>query len=140
MKQLINQLTTDSGIPLALIRIYLGIGLLVRGLIFVINPDIFTTYVNNTDGFAIPMIAIHYLILAHIGGGLLLALGLFTRIAALIQIPILLVAVLYVNSFKDLLTTDSIELSAIVLFLLIIFSIFGSTKLSALSCSTSNSE
>ena len=64
----------------------------------------------------------HYVVFAHIIGGILMTAGLFTRIAALIQIPILLAAIVFVNSRGDMLRPYSgLFLSVLVLILLIYF-------------------
>ena len=72
----------------------------------------------------------HYVAVAHLAGGILLAVGLLTRLSALIQLPALAGAVFYVNISKGLLTTDSLELSALVLVMLIIIASFGAGPLS----------
>ena len=62
----------NKDIALDFVRIYLGLELLFRGLIFMTNPEIFAEYTQNIDGFVIPMVMIHYLTLAHLVGGLFL--------------------------------------------------------------------
>src|SRR5436309_466955 len=82
------------------IRIYLGLGLLARGLLLI---------TNTSTGYFVDMLAksgqswlmngmvLHYVMIAHFVGGALLTLGFLTRIAALVQIPILLGAVFVVH-------------------------------------------
>jgi putative oxidoreductase len=68
----------------------------------------------------------HYVVFAHIVGGILMVLGLFTRFACLIQIPILITAVIFVNTKGEMMRPYSeLFLSIIVLFLLIYFLIVG---------------
>jgi putative oxidoreductase len=68
----------------------------------------------------------HYVVFAHIVGGILLIIGLFTRFACLIQIPILLVAVLLINAGNNMMRPYSeFFLSLVVLLLLIYFLIVG---------------
>ena len=56
----------------------------------------------------------------------MIAVGLITRIGALIQIPILSGALIFVSMPKGLFTQNqSFEFTALVLFLLVIFTIFG---------------
>ena len=63
---------------------------------------------------------------AHIIGGILLALGLFTRFACAIQIPVLLGAIFFVNTNGAMLRPYSeLFLSIIILLLLIYFLIVG---------------
>lgn len=72
-----------------------------------------------------------YIAIVHLAGGALLVVGLFTRLAALIQIPILFGAVFFVHLKQGLLESgQSLELSVMVLFVLIIFFLFGSGELS----------
>ncbi|OYX97029.1 MAG: DoxX family protein, partial [Sphingobacteriia bacterium 35-40-5] len=63
----------------------------------------------------------------HLVGGVLITLGLVTRFAAVIQIPILLGAVFFVNLTKGFSPLNSeLWLSVLVLMLLILFWIVGS--------------
>ena len=82
--------------------------------------------INVEFGSLIYIVLGHYVVFAHIVGGLLIVMGLFTRFACLIQIPILLVAVVLVN-FKEKMMEPYSELflSIIVLLLLIYFLIVG---------------
>lgn len=115
-----------------LVRIYLGIGLFVRGILFFDKPVLLSEslltagQLSDTDNYIGHLVA-----MIHVGGGLMLAVGLATRIAALIQIPILFVAVFFIHFPEGLMTSgQSLEFSALVLFLLIILFVRGSGKLS----------
>jgi uncharacterized membrane protein YphA (DoxX/SURF4 family) len=75
----------------------------------------------------------HYVVFAHILGGPLIAFGLFTRIVSLIQIPILIGAVIFVNYPKGFLSMGNhmeLEISVVVLVGLVVFIIFGAGKYS----------
>ncbi|NNF57595.1 MAG: DoxX family membrane protein [Rhodothermaceae bacterium] len=113
---------------LDLVRIYLGIGLFVRGLYFLTNSEAYFALMPEAGpGFLVSGTLLHYVALAHLGGGLLLTVGLLTRIAALVQVPILLGAVVFVHGTEGLLGGDqSFELAAMVLFLLVLFTLWGS--------------
>jgi uncharacterized membrane protein YphA (DoxX/SURF4 family) len=68
----------------------------------------------------------HYTVFAHILGGLLIASGFFTRFACLIQIPILLCAIFFINTSADMLRPYSeLFISILVLVALIYFLIIG---------------
>src|SRR5690606_9585985 len=83
------------------------------------------------DGFLVSGLLMHYVALAHIGGGLLLAVGLATRLAALVQIPVLLGAV-FVHLPGSLGAADqSLELAALTLLLLVVCALWGSGPWSA---------
>jgi uncharacterized membrane protein YphA (DoxX/SURF4 family) len=82
-------------------------------------------------GFGEAMLA-HYVVTAHIGGGLLLAVGLATRAAAAVQIPVLAGAAIFVHGQEGLFTASMrLELSLLVLFLLVLFALVGAGRLSA---------
>lgn len=109
-----------------LVRVYLGIGLFVRGVLFIAESQGLETLVDlSTFSFASAALA-HYVTFAHLLGGLMLAAGLLTRLASLIQIPILFGAVFLIHLQEGLLTpTQSLEFSALVLFLLVVVFVFG---------------
>lgn len=110
-----------------LIRIALGIFLMLKGAEFYSNSNSLIGMINNNIKFSYFMLVIvqHYVIFAHIFGGFLLAAGLLTRIACLIQIPILLGAMIFVN--WQLLDYFSLFfLSLIILLLLLYFLVIGS--------------
>src|SRR5205814_3222940 len=74
----------------------------------------------------------HYVIPVHLVGGLLLAIGLLTRLAALAQMPILIGAVFYhwmpqVLVFEQ---RQSFEFATLVLFLLVLIFVYGAGRLS----------
>ncbi len=111
----------------ALMRIFLGIALTVRGLFLMNNPDALTRLIDENTQY----LWFSAIIISHIGGGLSLLLGIFTRLGALIQIPILTAAVFVVHAEKGLMMGgQSLELAALVLFLLVIYFLFGPGPLS----------
>lgn len=115
-----------------LIRIYLGVALLVRGWLFIGDTSALVALLSESvDASFFSAAVAHYVALAHIGGGLLLALGLLTRVAALVQIPVLIGAVFFVHLGEGLLATgQSLELASLVLFLLVVIFLHGSGRLS----------
>ena len=118
-------------LALDLVRIYLGFALFAKGVAF-IRQGMATleTVTTQAVGFGEGMLA-HYVVLAHIGGGLLLAVGLVTRLAAAVQIPVLVGAVLFVHAKEGLFTSAmTLELTLLVLFLLLVFSVAGSGRVS----------
>jgi len=116
------------------VRIYLGLGLFARGLLLITNTS--TGYFvdmlqRSGHNWLMTGALLHYVMLAHFVGGAMLALGFLTRIAALVQIPILAGAVFVVHRSDGLFAMgQSLEFSALVLFLLIIFLLGGSGRLS----------
>ena len=113
---------------LDIIRITLGVFLCYKGIDFLQNMGALMSLMPMKVDFDSLMFIVlgHYIVFAHIIGGILITIGLFTRFAALIQIPILLAAVIFVNTRGDMLRPYSeLFLSIIVLFLLIYFLIVG---------------
>lgn len=116
-----------------IIRIFLGIFLVYTGILFLENTSAIVSLVGSSlsfSQFALVLIS-HYVVFAHILGGILIAVGVLTRFAALIQIPILLGAVILVNNPSGIMQPYSIWLvSLLVLLLLIYFLIAGNGRLS----------
>jgi putative oxidoreductase len=113
-----------------LVRIYLGVALFVRGALFIADPSRVISFFGKTDWFW-PMLIAHYVGMAHLCGGLFLALGLLTRFAALAQVPVLVGAVFFVHWNQPLLSGDqSLELAGLVLALLVSYVVFGAGPLS----------
>jgi len=111
-----------------IIRIALGIFLCYKGIEFSLNMSLITGPLSNKTSFgsfAVILLA-HYVVFAHITGGLLIAIGLYTRVACILQIPILLGAVIFINSASDVFRPYSeMILSVIALTLLVYFLIIG---------------
>ena len=111
-----------------IIRIALGIFLCYKGVDFLNNmSDLLTLMSSNKYPTSFwYLLAGHYTVFAHIAGGICLALGVFTRMACLIQIPVLLGAVFFVSTNQEMLRPYSeLFLSVLVLLLLIYFLIAG---------------
>ena len=74
----------------------------------------------------------HYVIPVHLVGGLLLAMGLLTRLAALAQMPILIGAVFYLWMPQVLFfeQRQNFEFAALVLFLLVLIFVYGGGRFS----------
>lgn len=117
----IRQLTPERGFDL--IRMYLGIGLLVRGMLLFNDPT-FVGALIGAEG-ATPL-GPRLVAFGHVMGGALLALGLYTRLAATMQAVPVLGALLLIHASGDLASSDqSLEFSALVLVLLAFFAYCG---------------
>jgi uncharacterized membrane protein YphA (DoxX/SURF4 family) len=130
--RLIEWTDTYRDVTVDLIRIYLGIGLFVRGWLFITDASVLVGLLAGAGESSFASAAlVHYVALVHLGGGLLLAFGLLTRVAALVQIPVLVGAVFFVHLNDGLLAAgQSLEFSALVLFLLVVLFFHGSGRLS----------
>jgi putative oxidoreductase len=107
------------------IRIALGLFLLWKGVEFANDMNTLTGMMENLPfGNFMMIILAHYVLFAHIMGGFLLTIGLLTRLACIIQIPVLLAAI-FLNLFQQF---SELSLSILVLLLLVYFLIIGSGR------------
>jgi uncharacterized membrane protein YphA (DoxX/SURF4 family) len=125
---------THPGHFMDMVRIYLGVGLFIKGIFYLTQPEQLALP-PGTDAFGafVPMVPY-----VHLAGGLMLALGWLTRLAALAQIPILMGAVLLVHfsileslpNNEKFIQREGFEFSMLVLFLLILVFVRGTGELS----------
>lgn len=116
---------------LDIVRIALGVFLFIKGISFISDTTRLSKLVTGLDLHLYTVASVHYVAFAHIFGGFLIALGCLTRISAIIQIPILLVAVFFVNFRSGFSYLNSeLWLSMITLILVVTFAIVGSGKFS----------
>lgn len=124
---LLRSLEAHRDLVLDALRVYLGTGLFFRGLVLLLTDTGLQQLAGSTSvglsGLTV------YVITAHLVGGALLAVGLYTRLAAFVQLPILVGAVVVVHWQDGLLSANqSLEFSALVLFLLVLVCTFGSGR------------
>lgn len=109
-------------------RILLGLTLIWKGLQVAANLHAFDTLIANAGFgmiFSVSLLA-HIIIVLHIIGGLLISLGSSTRLCCLLNLPVLLVAVFYINQQHDIFRPYAeIWLSTFVLVGLIVFLVEG---------------
>ena len=113
---------------LDLIRIVLGGFLFYKGVDFLNNSSAITGPLSTKTSFGnfVIISLSHYVVFAHILGGIMLILGFFTRFACLIQIPILIGAVFFISFASDVLKPyNELFISIIVLLLLFYFMVVG---------------
>lgn len=120
--ELLEKLNSNQSMAYAMIRTFLGIVLFVRGWILLRNPDAIMALVKDNQYH----MWFSYVTIGHLLGGILLSLGIFSRLGALLQIPILAGAVFVVQEKALMRGDQSIELASLVLFLLVVCFIFGS--------------
>lgn len=124
---LLRSLESQRDLVLDALRVYLGTGLFFRGLALLVT-DTGLQQLAGSSGLGLSGLTV-YVTTAHIVGGALLVVGLYTRLAALIQLPILAGAVVVVHWQDGLLSANqSLEFSALVLFLLVLVCTFGSGR------------
>jgi len=118
----------------SLLRMLLGIILFWKGIVFIRDTELLKLLVQRTgvgvfsqNSEVITFIVAYLTLLC----GLFILSGLFTRACCIIQIPIVLVAIFFVNIGRVDQSTFELVLSIIVLILLILFAIKGSGTISA---------
>jgi uncharacterized membrane protein YphA (DoxX/SURF4 family) len=114
-----------------LVRIYLGFALVIKGFAYMFHHrELAVSMGASGVPFASPGFA-ELVALTHIAGGLMMAFGILTRIGAMIQIPNLVGAVLFVHLKEGLFTQGgSLEFATLVLFLLCVIAVVGAGRLS----------
>ena len=115
--------------PMDALRMYLGIALAIKGIYFVMNMHEIENMAGSIGQFE--NVVAWYVVFVHVVGGFALALGLGTRIAALLNIFILVGAVVFVHSAEGLFSaSQGMEFSLFVLFALCLVLWRGGGKLS----------
>lgn len=114
-----------------IVRVALGLFLCYKGIDFLAHMSLQVDRLSSKlpgPPFLLLVVG-HYVVFMHLLGGFLLAIGLGTRLAALVQIPILLGAIIFVNSSEGLFAPYSeLVLSIVVLLLLIYFLVAGNGR------------
>jgi putative oxidoreductase len=111
-----------------IIRIALGVLLCYKGIDFLghMSDLVSVMYTQTSTAPFFYLLAGHYAAAAHILGGIFLTLGVMTRIACIIQIPVLLGAIFFISTNQEMLRPYSeLALTVIILLLLIYFLIAG---------------
>lgn len=116
---------------LDVVRIVLGLIIFSKGIALISDTGQQQELLlrDSVFGFSEMMasLAIHIVAFAHLVGGILITIGLVTRFAVVIQIPIVVCAILFVNIYDGFSAINSeLWLSIIVLCLLILFWVIGS--------------
>lgn len=116
-----------------LVRIYLGCGLVVKAVFLMSHHDYLMQLISESDvGWIGAGMIANYIILAHLFGGAMLALGIATRVAAFAQFPIPLGALfsLYLPRFATVEPRQYLEYAGLVAFLLFFLGVFGAGRFS----------
>jgi putative oxidoreductase len=124
---------TDSHNPkwLALFRVALGATLLLRGVAFLNDPVKFAKLISDNNLGNYQDLLTNSIPWIHIGGGFLIIIGLFTRFASFIQMPVIVGAIIFVNFQRGLFKAETdLSLSIIILLLCLVFLVEGSGPLS----------
>jgi uncharacterized membrane protein YphA (DoxX/SURF4 family) len=121
LQQIQNWSTTHHPRWLVVLRIGLGLALFVKGISFMVNAVLLNQLISGTSLSAgvdwIPLV----ITWIHLLGGFLIIIGLYTRLAVLVQIPILIGAVTFVVEKEKMFGPGSELIFAIIILLLLFF-------------------
>jgi putative oxidoreductase len=125
---------------LDIVRIALGIFLCYKGVQFLTNMSGMLNLMTTKMSFGsfTSVLMSNYISFAHILGGILLILGVLTRFACILQIPVLLGAIFFISVSPDMYRPFSELAIAIVTFLLLVLFLIvgnGNGKMSFLKFS-----
>lgn len=116
-------------IAIEFLRILFGLFLVGKGYTYVENPSELAYYITLVGIPGYTDLIVHYIVAAHVVGGLLIAIGLYTRLVLLIQIPVVLGAILMVHAQNGLLNSGlQLETAVLSLLLLSSFLYYGSGR------------
>lgn len=115
-----------------LLRIVLGVILFIKGLIFIMDTGSLVEILRNSRFEWVAFAMAHYVAFVHLVGGLMITIGLMTRLAAAFQIPVLAGAVIFINSKTGFYSVNSeLPFSLLILAMLLFFFVYGSGPVSA---------
>jgi uncharacterized membrane protein YphA (DoxX/SURF4 family) len=115
--------------PLDIARMALGVFLFFKGITFMSDSQMLMNLFEPFRNMAGGMIIIHYVVPAHLIGGIVIFFGLLTRWAIIAQLPILLGAVLI--NFIGEMNYGNFLMASFTLVTCVFFLIYGSGKHSA---------
>lgn len=126
--QLNKWANAHTSIAIDVLRIVTGLFLIFKGLQFSFQTNYLADIVR-TSGLGTGLILEHYIAMAHIAGGFLVAMGLITRWALIVQLPIFIGAVLI--NFIGVMNVGELLQASAMLISSLFFIFYGSGKHSA---------
>ena len=109
-----------------ILRIALGVFLFIKGINFISQTETLIALIKPLEGYGGTMFTVHYVAFAHLIGGILIAVGLLTRWAIIVQLPIILGAIAI--NFIGVMQPGRLLEASIVLILSLFFLFYGSGK------------
>lgn len=108
------------------LRVLLGAFIFYKGLFFFADNSYLLKVLEPAEGIGLSFILVHYIAMTHIAGGVLIMLGLLTRLSVLLQLPVLLGAMM-INFINPL---GAFELLQVIICLLLccFFLFYGSGR------------
>jgi putative oxidoreductase len=129
VKSLNKWANAHTSYPLDFLRIAVGIFLFWKGVSFITNTAYYDQLVEPIKNLGGGMLIVHYVMAAHMVGGIMIVFGLLTRWSIMAQIPILLGA--FLVNFIGEMNMGNLVLSFLLLAICVFFLFYGSGKHSA---------
>jgi putative oxidoreductase len=129
VKSLNKWANAHTSYPLDILRIVVGIFLFWKGISFITDTEYYNQLVEPIKNLGGGMLIVHYVMAAHMVGGVMIVFGLLTRWAITAQLPILLGA--FLVNFIGEMHMGNLILSFLLLCVCVFFLFFGSGKHSA---------
>lgn len=129
IKSLNKWANAHTYLSLDLVRIALGVFLFIKGVSFISDTEYLENLLSSIDKIGGGMFLIHYIVPAHMIGGIMIVFGLLTRWAIIAQLPILIGAVII--NFIGNMQVQNLLLALFILAICLFFMFYGSGKNSA---------
>ncbi len=108
------------------LRILFGAFIFIKGVMFLDQTEHLYNIFKTVSGEGTYFVLVHYVALAHLCGGVFIMMGLITRFAALVQIPILIGAVTI--NFIGVMDISNLVQSVVAFFACVFFVFYGSGR------------
>lgn len=106
---------------LVFLRVALGLCLFIKGIGFIQNSVLLSDVISQTDFIKNASWLTTIIPWLHLLGGSMIVMGLFTRLWCLVQIPILIGAIIFVNTKQVFFAGGSELLFPIIILILLVF-------------------
>lgn len=126
VKELNKWANAHTSVYVDILRVLLGGFLVFKGAQFVSQSNYIPEIFNHFRNFGAEMLIIHIVAFAHMVGGILIMIGLYTRKSILVQLPIIGYA--FLLNFIESFNTSNFLQSGICLILCFFFLYFGGGK------------
>lgn len=115
-------------VPMNLLRIFLGLFIFGKGIEFMYGTQELVALLGSENSVGWTLLFAHYVAMSHIAGGILVFLGLITRLVLLFQLPIFAGALIlhWIQGADSLLILQA----GGALFLSFVFVVYGSGRYS----------
>ena len=109
-----------------IVRILLGIAIFIKGIIFIQNPHALLEILDNSSISGWTFIVEHHVAFTYLVGGILISIGLITRVAIIFELPVFFGSIycsLTHHGFFSVFT--DLAFSIVMFILLLVFLVWG---------------